>query len=65
MVMSFKMKKMLIYEKEDDMETGGPVTTYEFSQIHSVRTLKAGEHETYRIKQSDLKKVLLVCTHLS
>ena len=58
--MSFKMKKLLLYEKEDDMESGGPITTYEFNQIHSVRTLKNGEHETFRIKQSDLKKVLVV-----
>ena len=61
MVMSFKMKKLLLYEKEEDMEGGGFFTTYEFSQIQSVRTLKAGEHETFRIKQSDLKKILVVC----
>jgi hypothetical protein len=33
MVMSFKMKKLLIYEKEDDMETGGPLSTYEFRYV--------------------------------
>ena len=31
-----------------------------FSQIHSVRPLRAGEHETFRVKQSDLKKILVV-----
>ena len=36
MVMSFKMKKLLIYEKEDDMETGGPITTYDFRYITSL-----------------------------
>lgn len=30
LVMSFKMKKLLIYEKEDEMETGGPLSVYEF-----------------------------------
>ena len=30
------------------------------SQIHSVRTLKSGEHEEFRVKASDLKKILVV-----
>jgi len=35
MVMSFKMKKLLIYEKEDDMEAGGPITIYDFRYVYS------------------------------
>ena len=61
MVMSFTTKRLLIYDKEEDMENGpGPITTLEFSQIYTVRTLRAGEHETFRVKQSDLKKILVV-----
>ena len=62
MVMSFTTKRLLIYDREEDMENGpGPITTLEFSQIYTVRTLRAGEHETFRVKQSDLKKILVVC----
>ena len=61
MVMSFTTKRLLIYDREEDMENGpGPITTLEFSQIYTVRTLRAGEHETFRVKQSDLKKILVV-----
>ena len=62
MVMSFTMKRLLIYEREEDMETDGPgpITTLEFSQIYTVRTLRPGEHETLRVKQSDVKKILVV-----
>ena len=61
MVMSFTTKRLLIYDREEDMENGpGPITTLEFSQIYTVRTLRAGEHETFRVKQSNLKKILVV-----
>ena len=35
-----------------------------FSQIHSVRTLRAGEHQTFRVKLSNLKKILVVSVSL-
>jgi hypothetical protein len=61
MVMSFTTKRLLIYDREEDMENGpGPITTLEFSQIYTVRTLRVGEHETFRVRQSDLKKILVV-----
>ncbi len=31
-----------------------------YSQIYTVRTLRSGEHETFRVKPSDLKKILVV-----
>ena len=30
MVMSFTTKKLLLYEREDDLETGAPISTLEF-----------------------------------
>ncbi len=59
-VMSFTNKKLLIYEREEDMEGGGSISTFEFSQIYTVRTLRPGEHEQVRVKPSDVKKILLV-----
>jgi len=58
--MSFTTKRLLIYEREDDMESGSYLNSLEFSQIYTVRTLRAGEHEAFRVKQSDLKKILVV-----
>ena len=31
-----------------------------YRQIYTVRTLRSGEHETYRVKQGDVKKILVV-----
>ena len=42
MVMSFTMKKMLIYEEEKDMDSGGPISTYEFRYV-CVPTSSQGE----------------------
>lgn len=58
--MSFTNKKLLLYEHEEDMEAGGPISTFDFSQIYTVRTLRPGEHEQVRVKPSDVKKILVV-----
>lgn len=34
------------------------------SQIHSVRTLRPGEHETFRVKQNNLKLIVVVCVYV-
>jgi len=60
MVMSFTTKKMLIYEREEDLETGAPISTLEFSQLYTVGTLRPGEHETVRVKQSNVKKIIVL-----
>ena len=59
MVLSFTTKKLVIYEKPEDMGTDVPPTfTLELSQVYSVRTLAQGEHERVRIKPNDSKRVL-------
>ena len=60
MVMSFTMKQLAIYEDEEALQSQGPITSFQFSQIYTVRTLNSGEHEILRVKQSDLKKILMV-----
>ena len=45
------------------MQTHGPILMFQFSQIYTVRTLNPGEHEILRVKQSDLKKILMVSSH--
>ena len=57
--MSFTMKQLAIYEDEDALSRGA-ILTFAFSQIYTVRTLNHGEHEILRVKQSDLKKILMV-----
>ena len=37
-----------------------PYLTLEFPQIYNVRLLKAGEHESVRVKANDAKRVLLL-----
>ena len=58
--MSFTMKQLAIYEDEEALQSQGPITSFQFSQIYTVRTLNSGEHEILRVKQSDLKKILMV-----
>jgi chromosome segregation ATPase len=60
MVMSFTNKQLTIYEDESAMQTHGPILMFQFSQIYTVRTLNPGEHEILRVKQSDLKKILML-----
>ena len=60
MVMSFTNKQLAVYEDEDSLQTKDPLMVYQFSQIYTVRTLNPGEHEILRVKQSDLKKILMV-----
>jgi hypothetical protein len=60
MVMSFTNKQLAVYEDEDSLQTKDPLMLYQFSQIYTVRTLNPGEHEILRVKQSDLKKILMV-----
>lgn len=60
MVMSFTMKQLAIYEDEEALQSQGPILSFQFSQIYTVRTLNSGEHEILRVKQSDLKKILMV-----
>ena len=60
-VLSYTTRKLLIYEKEDDMGSAAvPHLTLEFPQIYNVRLLKAGEHESVRVKANDAKRVLLL-----
>ena len=37
-----------------------PFPCFLLSQVYTVRTLRPGEHETVRVKQSDVKKILVV-----
>jgi predicted nucleic acid-binding Zn-ribbon protein len=60
MVMSFTNKQLAVYEDEDSLQTKDPLMLYQFSQIYTVRTLNPGEHEILRVKQSDLKKILML-----
>ncbi|CAI8056927.1 Rho-associated protein kinase 2, partial [Geodia barretti] len=60
MVMSFTNKQLAVYEDEDSLQTKDPLMVYQFSQIYTVRTLNPGEHEILRVKQSDLKKILML-----
>ena len=60
MVMSFTNKQLAIYDDEEALQTRDPIMIFQFSQIYTVRTLNPGEHETLRVKQSDLKKILMV-----
>ena len=57
--MSFTMKQLAIYDDEDALSCGA-ILTFAFSQIYTVRTVNPGEHEILRVKQSDLKKILVV-----
>ncbi|KAL5456925.1 hypothetical protein EMCRGX_G034152 [Ephydatia muelleri] len=57
-VMSYQTKKLMIYNSPNMEEA--PITTLEFSQLYTVTTMKPGEHETYRVKQSDVSKILLL-----
>ena len=60
MVMSFTNKQLAIYDDEESLQTQGPIVMFLFNQIYTVRTLNPGEHEILRVKQSDLKKILMV-----
>ena len=60
MVMSFTNKQLTLYDEEEALQTREPILTFQFSQIYTVRTLNPGEHEILRVKQSDLKKILMV-----
>ena len=60
MVMSFTNKQLAVYDDEDSLQTKEPLMVFQFSQIYTVRTLNPGEHEILRVKQSDLKKILMV-----
>ena len=63
MVMSFTMKKLLIYEKEEDMETGGPITTYEFryDMIRGpVYLLGVGREDRGGCNKKEFHNILLV-----
>ena len=60
MVMSFTNKQLSVYDDEEALSNRPPIFTFEFSQIYTVRTLNPGEHEIMRVKQSDLKRILMV-----
>uniref|UniRef100_A0A1X7V8G1 non-specific serine/threonine protein kinase n=1 Tax=Amphimedon queenslandica TaxID=400682 RepID=A0A1X7V8G1_AMPQE len=61
LVLSFTNKKLLIYDRPEDMGTDIPPSfTLELSQVYSVRSLTQGEHERVRIKPNDSKRVLQV-----
>lgn len=58
-VLSYVSKKLILYDKEEDMGTEAtPYIMLEFGQIYSVRTLEQGEHERVRVKPNDAKRVL-------
>ena len=60
MVLSLMMKQLAIYDNEEALQTHGPIMTFQFGQIYRVRCLKPGEHEILRVKQSDVKMILMV-----
>ena len=60
MVMSFTNKQLAMYDDEESLQTRDPIMTFQFSQIYAVRTPNPGDHELLRVKQSDLKKILMV-----
>ena len=60
MVMSFTRKELAIFDDEDALQSRSALLTFTFSQIYTVRTLNQGEHEIMRVKQSDLKRILVV-----
>lgn len=57
MVMSFTTKQLVLYDNEQSV---GAIFIIQFNQLYTVRTLNHGEHEVLRVKQSDLKKILMV-----
>lgn len=60
MVMSFTTKQLALYANEQSIDSEGTIFTIQFDQFYTVRTLNHGEHEVLRVKQSDLKKILMV-----
>lgn len=61
MVMSFTTKQLALYDNEQSVEGAeGAIFIIQFDQLYTVRTLNHGEHEVLRVKQSDLKKILMV-----
>lgn len=58
--MSFTTKQLALYDNEESIESERAIFTIQFDQLYTVRTLNHGEHEVLRVKQSDLKKILMV-----